>query len=245
MDGYAAQQREFDWLVQPSVMTRALRDLRIGCDAQLAVDVGCGTSSSMAAALRDDLGARAVLCLDKDAAAVEFLRREGVTALQCDVADLDAGVVAPGSVDLVVDKSALDCILCSDEVDSYLRGVHAMLRPGGSYAIASFRTEDELRRIFGNAWRWDWCVALTERCRLVVLAKDAGHEVLAPPVVTPDATPRDRFPLAVADAYEEMFSAEERKWYSLIDFRGDLAAVFPGAETLSAADAALFMRRMG
>ena len=245
MDGYAAQQREFDWLVQPSVMTRALRDLRIGCDAQLAVDVGCGTSSSMAAALRDDLGARAVLCLDKDAAAVEFLRREGVTALQCDVADLDAGVVAPGSVDLVIDKSALDCILCSDEVESYLRGVHAMLRPGGSYAIASFRTEDELRRIFGNAWRWDRCVSLTARCRLVVLAKGAGDDVLAPPVVTPDATPRDRFPLPVADAYEEMFSAEERKWYSLIDFRGDLAAVFPGAETLSAVDAALFMRRMG
>ena len=38
MDGYAAQQREFDWLVQPSVMTRALRQLRVGCDAQLAVD---------------------------------------------------------------------------------------------------------------------------------------------------------------------------------------------------------------
>ena len=120
-----------------------------------------------------------------------------------------------------------------------------MLRPGGSYAIASFRTEDELRRIFGDAWRWDRCVALTERCRLVVLAKGPGDAMLAPPVVTPEATPRDRFPLAVADAYAEMFSAEERKWYSLVDFRGDLAAVFPGAETLSAADAALFMRRMG
>ena len=69
--------------------------------------------------------------------------------------------------------------------------------------------------------------------------------MVAPPVVTPDATPRGRFPLAVADAYEEMFSEEERKWYSLVDFRGDLAAVFPGAETLSAVDAALFMRRMG
>ena len=120
-----------------------------------------------------------------------------------------------------------------------------MLRPGGSYAIASFRTEVELRRIFGDAWRWDRCVALTERCRLVVLAKGPGDAMLAPPVVTPEATPRDRFPLAVADAYEEMFSAEERKWYSLTDFRGDLAAVFPGAETLSAHDAALFMRRMG
>ena len=243
MDGYAAQQREFDWLCEPSVMTRALQKLRVGCDAGLAVDVGCGTSSSMAAALRDDLGARAVLCLDKDAAAIEFLRREGVTAHRCDIAN--QGVVVPASVDLVVDKSALDCILCSDEVESYLRGVHAMLRPGGSYAIASFRTEDELRRIFGNAWRWDRCVALTERCRLVVLAKGPGDAMLAPPVVTPEATPRDRFPLAVADAYEEMFSAEERKWYSLTDFRGDLAAVFPGAETLSAADAALFMRRMG
>ena len=245
MDGYAAQQREFDWLCEPAVMTRALRQLRVGCDAGLAVDVGCGTSSSMAAALRDDLGARAVLCLDKDAAAVEFLRREGVTAHRCDIGDPDAGVVAPGSVDLVVDKSALDCILCSDDVGRYLRGVHAMLRPDGSYAIASFRTEDELRRIFGNAWRWDRCVSLTARCRLVVLAKGPGGDVLAQPVVTPDATPRDRFPLAVADAYEEMFSAEERKWYSLTDFRGDLAAVFPGAETLSAADAALFMRRMG
>ena len=243
MDGYAAQQREFDWLCEPAVMTRALRQLRVGCDAGLAVDVGCGTSSSMAAALRDDLGARAVLCLDKDAAAVEFLRREGVTAHRCDIAN--QGVVAPASVDLVIDKSALDCILCSDEVESYLRGVHAMLRPDGSYAIASFRTEDELRRIFGDAWRWGKCVALTERCRLVVLAKGPGDDVVAPRTVTPDATPRDRFPLPVADAYEEMFSEEERKWYSLIDFRGDLAAVFPGAETLSAHDAALFMRRMG
>ena len=246
MDGYATQQREFDWLVQPSVMTRALRQLRVGCDAGLAVDVGCGTSSSMAAALREDLGARAVLCLDKEAAAIEFLRREGVNARVCDVANDPDAVVAPGSVDLVVDKSALDCILCSDEVESYLRGVHAMLRPGGSYAIASFRTEVELRRIFGDAWRWDRCVSLTARCRLVVLAKGPGDDMLAPPVVTPDATPRDRsLPLPVADAYEEMFSEEERKWYSLPDFRGDLAAVFPGAETLSAHDAALFMRRMG
>ena len=98
---------------------------------------------------------------------------------------------------------------------------------------------------FGDAWRWDRCVSLTARCRLVVLAKGPGNDMLAPPVVTPEATPRDRFPLAVADAYEEMFSEEERKWYSLADCRGDLAAVFPGAETLSAADAALFMRRMG
>ena len=94
MDGYAAQQREFDWLVQPSVMTRALRQLRVGCDAGLAVDVGCGTSSGMAAALREDLGARAVLCLDKEAAAIEFLRREGVNARLCDVADPDAGLGA-------------------------------------------------------------------------------------------------------------------------------------------------------
>ena len=250
MDGYAAQQREFDWLCEPAVMTRALRQLRVGCDAQLAVDVGCGTSSSMAAALRDDLGARAVLCLDKDAAAVEFLRREGVTAHRCDIGDPDAGVVAPGSVDLVVDKSALDCILCSDEVESYLRGVHAMLRPGGSYAIASFRTEAELRRIFGDAWRIIEVVALTPRCRLIVLAKDSGDDMLAPRVVTPDATPRDRFPLAVEEAYEVMFSAEERRWYSLIDFRGDLIGVFemraadPRFE-LSAHDAEQFMRRMG
>ena len=153
MDGYAAQQQEFDWLCEPSVMTRALRELRIGCDAGLAVDVGCGTSSGMAAALREDLGARAVLCLDKEAAAIEFLRREGVNARVCDVANDPDAVVAPGSVDLVVDKSALDCILCSDGVGCYLRGVYTMLRPGGSYAIASFRTEDELRRIFGDAWR--------------------------------------------------------------------------------------------
>ena len=247
---YATQQREFDWLCEPSVMTRALRELRIGCDAGLAVDVGCGTSSGMAAALREDLGARSVLCLDKEAAAIEFLRREGVNARVCDVANDPDAVVAPGSVDLVVDKSALDCILCSDGVGCYLRGVYTMLRPGGSYAIASFRTEDELRRIFGDAWRIIEVVALTPRCRLIVLAKDSGDDMLAPRVVTPDATPRDRFPLAVEEAYEVMFSAEERKWYSLIDFRGDLIGVFemraadPRFE-LSAHDAELFMRRMG
>ena len=81
-------------------------------------------------------------------------------------------------------------------------------------------------------------------------AKDSGDDMLAPRVVTPDATPRDRFPLAVEEAYEVMFSAEERKWYSLIDFRGDLIGVFemraadPRFE-LSAHDAELFMRRMG
>ena len=62
---YATQQREFDWLCEPSVMTRALRELRIGCDAGLAVDVGCGTSSGMAAALRDDLPGDARGSLDE------------------------------------------------------------------------------------------------------------------------------------------------------------------------------------
>ena len=53
-----------------------------------------------------------------------------------------------------------------------------MLRPGGPYAIASFRTEDELRRIFGDAWRIIEVVALTPRCRLIVLAKDSGDDDL-------------------------------------------------------------------
>ena len=70
---------------------------------------------------------------------------EGVNARVCDVSNDPDAVVAPGSVDLVVDKSALDCILCS--IGGMLfEGCLPMLRPGGSYAIASFRTEDELRR---------------------------------------------------------------------------------------------------
>ena len=244
MADYAAQQKEFDWLVRPSVMTKALRELRVGRDAGLAVDVGCGTSSGMAAALREDLGAREVLCLDTDAAAVEFLRREGVQAFECDVADAGA-VVAPGTVGLVVDKSALDCLLCSDGVRGYLGGVRAMLKADGYYAVASFRTEADLCGLFGGAWRWMHCVEIAPRCRLVILTKGPGADVLAPRAVTPGALPRQRFPLPVPDAYEAMFAEDERAYYALGDFRGDVAAAFPGATMLSAADAASFLKRMG
>lgn len=64
-----------------------------------------------------------------------------------------------GSFDLIVDKSTLDCTLCSDRATAgLLTEVHRLLAPDGVYMIVSFHHIDLLRPLLEQCPGVDWKV---------------------------------------------------------------------------------------
>ena len=110
----------FEWLLDFGTLSplfAELRKLHPSPDA-LVVVVGCGTSA-LSASLRYDAGFENVLSIDNDAAAIAHMNSRHmdepglrfVCADACDCAD----VVPDEAAALVVDKSTLDCLFCSDQ----------------------------------------------------------------------------------------------------------------------------------
>ena len=66
------------------------------------------------------------------------------------------------SFDLVLDKSTLDCTLCSDDATASLLGlVYRSLRPGGTYMLISFHALDLLLPLLANLPGAEWEVTCT------------------------------------------------------------------------------------
>lgn len=72
------------------------------------------------------------------------------------------------TIDLVVDKSTLDCMLCTGTgVAGLLVEVYRLLRPGGIYLVISFHPVDFLGPLLENLPGADWSVIMSTMTRQV------------------------------------------------------------------------------
>eukprot|EP00978_Attheya_sp_CCMP212_P018392 scaffold50283_cov39-Attheya_sp.AAC.2 len=127
-------------------------------DLWKALHVGCGTST-LGEQLISELGYDRVVNVDCNEESLDFLRQRQssqttttagnqtfVTMDFCQRGENqnDAGAVGTGSFDLVVDKSTLDCALCSEHAATgLLFHSYRALRPnGGVYLLISFNHVD-------------------------------------------------------------------------------------------------------
>ena len=233
------REAPFEWLVEWSQFEPLLARLLDGdASNSSAVDLGCGTSH-----LARHLAARfgRVVDIDRD----PKFRSDGVAF---EVHDWSAGAAAPGApYDVAFDKSSLDATLAEDCAAGLLVCAFRSLAAGGRYVICSLYPPDFVEALAaplflpvarqsvarGDAPVAVLCLrkrecaadlaAMTAHCRGVQDAFFAAR-----PLVNEKrrAALRVSFAnaLSLEDAYEALFTAEERRDYARADFLDDVAA---------------------
>jgi SAM-dependent methyltransferase len=141
--------------------------------------LGCGSSSLGEHLLQDpEYGVLHVLNVDKDGETLDRIQQRwreeqthlvgvdngkqvGDEGLQFQCVDFCAEAIdaADGSFDLVVDKSTLDCAMCTDTTASLLVETYRLMRPGsGAYLLVSFHDKGLLQPLLQNLPGADWTV---------------------------------------------------------------------------------------
>ncbi|CAJ1349596.1 unnamed protein product [Effrenium voratum] len=118
-----------------------------GIDSSVVV-VGCGTSN-LSADLQEVFGFRQVLSIDYSDAVISHMKArfgscDALSFHQADLTQPCGHVVPDGTADLVVDKSTLDCLLCSEGAVGLICNISRMLRVGGLYVVISFHEAEFL-----------------------------------------------------------------------------------------------------
>lgn len=158
--------RPFEWLTSASSLKPLLLPLLVE-HTKRALHVGCG-SSTLGEFLVEEMGYVQVVNVDKDGSTlqqmqVRWQRRfpEDQRLVFCKV-DLAAERIPypHGYFDVVLDKSTLDCTLCSDEATAgLLCEVYRSLRPEhGVYVVISFHHVDMLLPLLRDCPGTDWVV---------------------------------------------------------------------------------------
>ena len=183
----------FEWLtaaesLKPLILTHVLT-----ADSNVqrnALHVGCGNSTL--GELLVDLDYALVVDVDKDRETLEAMERrwkslnqdvpERVKRLEFCVHDFctDELPYPPQSFHLVMDKSTLDCTLCSDDATAYLLNqVYQSLAVGGIYFLISFHAVDFILPILENMPDASWeitCTTLERQIEDIVGRKAAFFE---------------------------------------------------------------------
>jgi hypothetical protein len=156
--------RPFEWLTSASSLKSLLPP---GDEIKLALHVGCG-SSTLGEYLVEEMGYHQVVNVDKDGPTLKQMQErwqrrfaEDVRLKFCKVDLASERIPFPyGYFDVVLDKSTLDCTLCSDEATAgLLCGVYASLRPNyGVYVVISFHHVDMLLPLLRDCPGTDWVV---------------------------------------------------------------------------------------
>jgi hypothetical protein len=188
----------FEWLTNfgsvSHLMPHPRRDEEDHEDLWKALHVGCGTST-LGEQLLSDLGYDRVVNIDCNEESLDFLRRRQlsqttkntttagtqtfVTMDFCQRGENqnDAGAVGTGSFDLVVDKSTLDCALCSEHAATglFFHSYRALRPNGGVYLLISFNHVDFIQPLLEGLPGAHW----TTEHHIVRRQLD-HHEVNAP-----------------------------------------------------------------
>ncbi|CAE7839989.1 CARNMT1 [Symbiodinium sp. CCMP2592] len=146
----------YEWLLPFADLQPVFEKLELerGLESSVVV-VGCGTSD-LSKDLHLALGFHQVLSIDNDEAVIRHMkaRHRDLKGLTFALGDLTvySEVVVDGNADLVVDKSTLDCLLCSDAAAGLICCVYRMLRAGGFYVVISFHDTDFLVSLLSMAF---------------------------------------------------------------------------------------------
>jgi SAM-dependent methyltransferase len=165
--------RPFEWLTSPqSIKPLILNVLAAESNVQRnALHVGCG--SSTLGELLVDLDYALVVDVDKDRETLELRQKrwislnqdvERVKRLEFCVHDFckDELPYPPQSFHLVLDKSTLDCTLCSDQATAHLLNqVYQSLAVGGVYLLISFHALDFILPMLENMPNASWKITCT------------------------------------------------------------------------------------
>ncbi|CAE7842713.1 EEF1AKNMT [Symbiodinium necroappetens] len=180
----------YEWLLPFADLQPVFEKLELerGLESSVVV-VGCGTSD-LSKDLHLALGFHQVLSIDNDEAVIRHMkaRHRDLKGLTFVLEDLTvySEVVVDGTADLVVDKSTLDCLLCSDAAAGLICCVYRMLRTGGFYVVISFHDTDFLVSLLSMAFDLVGLVDLQRRVgppvRAVTLRKKViqGAEEASP-----------------------------------------------------------------
>ncbi|CAL1136038.1 unnamed protein product [Cladocopium goreaui] len=246
----------YEWLLPFADVKHVFQDLPLRTEGTvLTVVVGCGTSD-LSRELHTHLGLPQVVSIDNDEEVVSHMKAQHEdlkAALSFHQADLTAPcshVVADGAADLVVDKSTLDCLLCSEGAPKLVHNIYRMLRVGGCYVVISFHQKEFLMSLLSLAFSIESAIDLQRDVGPDVLALvlRKGTEELPELQKALDAwnvqMPKDLMSetrrealeadwlqrlrpgasaLPLSEAYEVMISSSEKREYSLSDFEQDVA----------------------
>lgn len=170
--------RPFEWLTSPESLQNLVESLGLPREKSSALHIGSG-SSILGEYLVERLGFEQVVDVDKDEETIERMRKrwqDRCTAnhnfdrLRHEVVDFtqDTIPVPTASTDLVLDKSTLDCTLCSDNATaSLLMEVYRCLAVGGTYLVISFHEADLLLPLLRDLPGAQWNVTRTTMNRQV------------------------------------------------------------------------------
>ena len=148
----------FDWLEDYSSLKTIISDLNINKETGTVLNLGCG-NSEMSEEMYDD-GYHNIVNIDISHNVIKFMKernkqRPKMTFCQMDVRDIK---LESNSVDLAIDKSTIDALLCGEDsftnVAKMIKEVQRVLKVGGYYMIISYGNPESrvfhLKRKFLN-----------------------------------------------------------------------------------------------
>jgi len=185
--------RPFEWLTNASSLKPILLDAINGQNGhhsvttKRALHVGCG-SSTVGEFLVQELNYDQVVNVDKDGPTLQQMetrwqqhhpKDERLVFCKVDLVK-DEIPYPPGHFDVVIDKSTLDCTLCSDEATAALlcQVYRSLNADHGVYVVISFHHVDLLLPLLRDCPGTDWEVSHQVICREVedvVGNKSATH----------------------------------------------------------------------
>lgn len=164
----ADNSRPFEWLTSSESVIPLINSLDLPED-RLALHVGCG-SSTMGEVLISELNFQFVLNIDKDRETLEGMKERWAKVeakypqkkmkFRCVDWMEEEDCTLQKTFNVILDKSTLDCTLCSDRSTAGLiKLVHDHLSVGGYYIIISFHDVQLLLPMLQNCPGTKWKVS--------------------------------------------------------------------------------------
>jgi hypothetical protein len=177
--------RPFEWLTSPSSLQQVLSTIPDG--NKQALHIGSG-SSTVGEFLVEELSYERVLDVDKDEETLQGMKQRWCdkcaktgmdsSRLQHVIVDFTTSTIESAedaSFSLVLDKSTLDCTLCSDHATAALLvEVYRCLAVGGFYVLISFHEKDMLLPLLRDLPGAEWEITCQTMARQVEKLEGLG-----------------------------------------------------------------------